>query len=262
MAMLFGSRDIWAAWGDLLHTVKAGTPAFDNVHGQSVWDYRARHPEQGRVFDRAMGSGTTRFAAAVMEAYDFSRFRHVVDVGGGDGSFLAQLLAARPGLNGTLFDQPHVVAQSLLSEPNRGLMKRCRLEGGDFFKSVPAGGDVYLLKWILQDWDDAAAIRILRTCRQAMSADSRLLIVEHLISLDDKISDATLMDLNMMVITGGRVRSQTEFAQLFKAAGLRLTSALATSTPLHVLVGVPAELRIAASSTSRRERHKRASVPS
>ncbi len=146
-----------------------------------------------------------------MEAYDLGRFRHVVDVGGGDGSFLAQLLAARPGLNGTLFDQPHVVAQSLLSEPNRGLMKRCRLEGGRLFQSVPAGGDVYLLKWILQDWDDAAAIRILRTCRQAMSADSQRLIVEHLISLDDKISDATLMDLNMMVITGGRVRDpQTE----------------------------------------------------
>jgi hypothetical protein len=237
MAMLFGSRNVWAAWGDLLNAVKSGTPAFDNVHGRNVWDYRALHPEQGRIFDRAMGSGTARFAAAVMEAYDFSRFRHVVDVGGGDGSFLTQLLSAHQELNGTLFDQPHVIAQSLSSEAIRRPAERCRLESGDFFTRVPAGGDLYLLKWILHDWDDAAAVQILRSCRQAMETNSRLLVVEHLVGSDDEHSDATLMDLNMMVITGGKVRTQAEFALLFNEAGLRLTAVASTSTPLHVLEG-------------------------
>jgi hypothetical protein len=235
MAMLFGSHSMWGAWGDLLHSVKLGTPAFAHAHGQSVWEYRARNPEQGRIFDRAMGSGTARFATAVIEAYDFSGFRHVVDIGGGDGSFLAQLLTARPKLNGTLFDQPHVIAPSMSNEAIRQLEPRSRLEGGDFFKCVPAGGDLYLLKWILHDWDNAAAVEILRTCRHAMKPDSRLLVIEHLIGSDNEQSDATLMDLNMMVITGGKVRSQAEFATLFDAAGLRLTAAFSTSTPLRVL---------------------------
>jgi O-methyltransferase domain/Dimerisation domain len=237
MAVLFGSGSVWAAWGSLLHAVKAGTPAFDHVHGENVWDYRTRYPEQGRIFDRAMGGGAARFATAVMQAYDFSRFRHAVDVGGGDGSFLAQLLTVHPGLRGTLFDQPHVVSEAILSESIRRLTERCCVEGGDFFTGVPAGGDVYLLKWILHDWDDAAAARILRECRRAMTARSRLLVVEHLARDGDGNADAALMDLNMMVLTGGRVRSQAELAELFREAGLRLTNVLATATPLFVLEG-------------------------
>jgi hypothetical protein len=233
MAELFGRPNVWQAWGDLLHTVQTGATAFDHVHGCSVWDYRSRNPEEAGIFDRAMASGTDRFAQAVLDVYDFGRFEHVIDVGGGDGIFLAKILERHPAVRGTLFDQPNVIARSGQSAqfPNR-----CQVVGGDFFDSVPGDGDAYLLKWILHDWSDTASVDILRSCRRAMKRSGRLLVAEYVLD-PGNLPDGAFMDLTMMVMNGGRERTREEFSSIFAAAGFRLTSVTATTTPLCLLEG-------------------------
>ena len=181
MAELIGRPNFWAAWGDLLHAVQTGETAFDHVHGCNVWDYRSRHADEARIFDRAMASGTERFAQAVLDVCDFGSFNHVVDVGGGDGMFLTKILERYPALHGTLFDQPHVIARAAASQSAQAFGNRYRAVGGDFFQGVPEGGDAYLLKWILHDWSDAASIDILKSCRRAMQPGARLLVAEYVI---------------------------------------------------------------------------------
>jgi hypothetical protein len=237
MAELMGRQYFWQAWGDLLLAVQTGETAFDHMHGCNVWDYRSRHPEEAGIFDRAMASGTERFADAILDACDFSHCAHVVDVGGGDGMFLAKILKAHPAVRGTLFDQPHVIARA--SQPPQAFDGRYRAVGGNFFHALPEGGDVYLLKWILHDWSDAASVHILNSCRRAMKLGGKLLIAEYIIGPKNISPDVELMDLMMMVMNGGRERSQVEFSSLLAAAGLRLTSITPTATPLCVIEAVP-----------------------
>lgn len=237
IAELMGRPSFWQAWGDLLHAVRTGVSAFNHVHGTSVWEHRALHPEEGEVFDRAMAVRTEQFAVAVLKACDFGRFVHVVDVGGGDGTLLAKIVAAHPRIRATLFDQPQVVARAQLSHAPLGLSSRCQLVAGDFFVNVPEDADAYLLKWILHDWDDTASVDILRTCRRAMKPGSRLLVVEHIIGPANTSPRGKFMDLNMLVMTGGRERTRQEFESLFDRAGLRLQSVTPTSTVLSVIEG-------------------------
>lgn len=239
MARLMGRSNFWQAWGDLLHAVRAGTTAFDHVHGRSVWEYRADHPEESIIFDRAMAAGTKHYAEAVMEVFDFGRFQHVVDVGGGDGAFLVKILARYPCMQATLFDQPHVIEKAVKHFEGSSVLRRCRTVSGDFFVGVPDGADAYLLKWILHDWDDTAASGILRSCRRAMPKESRLLIVEHVIGPPNGTPDAKFMDLTMMVMNGGRERTQDEFSSILADAGFELVSSIATATPLSVIEALP-----------------------
>ena len=222
MALMMGRSSYWRSWGELAHAVRTGKTAFDHIYRCDVWAYRAEHPEEARVFDRAMASLSKGHAQAVIDAYDFGRFRHLVDVGGGDGTFLAEILAAHPHLRGTLFDQPHVAREAEALITRAGMAARCESIGGDFFAGVSEGGDLYMLKWILHDWDDAAAVDVLNACRRAMKPDSRLLVVELLIGAPNTAPAEKFMDLNMMVMTGGRERTREEFAALFARAGVQL----------------------------------------
>jgi O-methyltransferase domain/Dimerisation domain len=239
MAQLVGRPSYWQAWGDLLHAVRSGETAFNHVHGADVWEYRASHAQEGEVFDRAMAALTDRFAAAVTEVCDFDRFINVVDIGGGDGTFLAKILTTHPRVHATLLDQPHVIARAAASFESLMLSSRCRAVGGDFFVSVPEGGDVYLMKSILHDWDDVASIEILRACRDAMKPTSRLLVLEHVIGPPNIGPEGMFADLHMLVLTGGRERTPDEFAALFDQSGFRLVSVTPTSTPLSVIEGAP-----------------------
>jgi hypothetical protein len=170
---------------------------------------------------------------------DFSRFAHIVDVGGGDGTFLANILTAHSRTRATLFDQPQTIARAQSSLASLGLSTRCQTIGGDFFVSVPEGGDAYLLKWILHDWDDTASVDILRACRRAMKPDGALIVFERLIGPPNTASEGKFADLNMLVINGGRERTRDEFAALFGQAGFRLISMTPTPTALCVIEGVP-----------------------
>jgi AraC-like DNA-binding protein len=239
LAAAVGRPHAWQAWSGLVHNVRTGENAFAAVHGQTTWDFMAQHPEESAIFDAAMTSNSDQAAASILRAYDFGRFDCVVDVAGGRGALLAAILGRHPTIRGILFDQPHVVggAQARLAEA--GVQDRCRVVGGDMFDQVPAGGDAYVMKAILHDWEDPQAQAILRTCREAMTDSATLLIVERL--LDTPNRSTAFADLNMMVGPGGLERTAAEYAGLFAAAGFRLTRTVATTTEWVVIEAAPTE---------------------
>jgi O-methyltransferase domain/Dimerisation domain len=221
-AAYVGRPYYWEAWGHLHHSVKTGENAFNSLHGKSVWQYRAEHSDESAIFDQAMTALSRGGVEALVKAYDFSRFQHIADIGGGRGQTIAGILAAHPTMRGTLFDQPHVVdkAPSLLTQA--GVNDRCDVVAGSFFESVPSGADAYILRAIIHDWEDQEAISILKVCRQAMKAASTLLLVEQIVAPPNEGLVGKISDLNMLVMLGGRERTREEFAGLFAAASLTL----------------------------------------
>jgi hypothetical protein len=239
-AAYVGRPSHFAAWSNLLHTVRTGENAFRSVHGCDVWEYRVHHPGDGAVFDRAMTDTSRRANRDLLEAYDFARFGRVVDVGGGHGALLAALLRAHPQMHGVVFDQPHVVAGAPAVLEAAGIADRCEVVGGSFFDGVPPAADAYLLKAILHDWDDEDAVRILRACRDAIAPDGALLVVERELGDPNENPDAKLSDLNMMVGPGGRERTTDEFSALLAAGGFALQRVVPTAIGLSVFEGRPA----------------------
>lgn len=239
-ASYVGAPSHWQSWGALLHAVRTGENAFRALHGTDVWEYRAQHPEEGAVFDRAMTAITLRANQHLLEAYDFSRLRSVVDVGGGHGALVAALLAAHPHMRGVVLDQPHVVAQAPAVLEEAGVADRAEVVAGSFFDDVPAGADAYVLKAIVHDWEDAEALRILRRCRAAIPPHGVLLVVERDLGAPNEDADAKLSDLNMMVGPGGRERTRDEFATLLSDGGFALRATTPTPIGLTVFEAQPA----------------------
>jgi O-methyltransferase domain/Dimerisation domain len=227
------------AWGALLDAVRTGENAFKSVHGVDVWEYRSGHPDEGAIFDRAMSDVSRRANAHLLEAYDFGRFTRVVDIGGGHGAFLAAVLAAHPALRGVLFDQPHVVAGAPAVLQAAGVGDRCEVIRGSFFDAVPPGGDAYLLKAIVHDWEDPEAVLILRRCRAAVADDGAVLLVERELGPPNADPDAKFSDLNMMVGPGGRERTREELAELLSAAEFELQRVVPTVVGLNVFEASP-----------------------
>jgi O-methyltransferase domain len=214
-----------AAWTGLYDAVRTGEPAFARVHGVDLFSYLAGDPDDAAVFDAAMESVSSNFLISVVEAYDFTRFPTIVDVGGGTGTLLAAALTASPRSRGVLFDKPQVLRSAPHVLESAGVQDRCRLVAGDFFTSIPAGGELYVLSNIVHDWDDDAAVRILRRCRDAMGDNGRLLIVELVLPDDLAPSPAKLYDLEMLALTpNGRHRTGGEYRELAAAAGLQVTT--------------------------------------
>jgi hypothetical protein len=193
------------------------------------------------IFDKAMATFAPMTAAAVAAAYDFSGFGTIADVGGGNGALLIGILRANPDLRGILFDQPHVVARAHAHLAEAGIAARCQVVGGSFFDDVPRGADAYLLKHVIHDWNDDRAAAILTTCRAAMPAHGKLLIVEGVYPgrIDRSLESrgAAANDVNMLVCTGGRQRSETEFQALLGASGFRLTRIIPTPARVCVIEG-------------------------
>jgi predicted O-methyltransferase YrrM len=235
MAMFMGEESHWRSWGDLLHSVRTGAPAFAHLYGMGHFAYLARHPEEAATFDAFMADQTANATTAIVSAYDFADASTVVDIGGGRGTLLAAILAAYPALRGILFDQPQVVegAKALLAA--RGLTDRCALSGGDIFQAALPGGDTYVLQQILHDWDDEQARRILERCHAALPPGGRLLIVERLIAPGNAPSPAKSVDMQMLVMLGGRERTEKEYADLLASAGFRLARVLPTRSPFSIL---------------------------
>lgn len=229
----------YRAWGDLEHSVRTGEIAFDHAFGTGVWDHYALHEDEQSVFDDAMSEFTALFNPAIVKAYDFSRLHTLVDVGGGHGALLASILKENPGVRGILFDQPHVAEGAGRRFAKEGLATRCQAFGGNFFQLVPAGADAYLMKFILHDWNDEQAATILRNVHKAALPGARLLVVEMVVPPDNaEPSLARLGDVNMLVMTGGRERTEEEFAQLFELAGFDLVKVHKTEGPMCVIEGI------------------------
>lgn len=228
----------WQVWGDLLYSVQTGENAFHHVHGTDPWTFRAGDPDRSTRFDRAMASISRQVAAAVLAAYDFGHFGTVVDIGGGSGTLLAAILASHPTMHGILFDLPHVVAGAGPVLSVAGVADRCVIVEGNFFEAVPAGGDAYVLKAVLHDWDDQDCLRILQTCRQAMTEGTVLLAIERDLGLPNESLDGKFSDLNMLVATGGRERTPEEYSALFAAAGFRFAGFTPSASGTGVFEGV------------------------
>ncbi|MEP6665954.1 MAG: methyltransferase [Nocardioidaceae bacterium] len=239
-AMFIGADYHWETWGNLLHSVRTGENAFNARYGTGVWSYRADKPELSAVFDAFMKSNTETAAAAVVSAYDFSAARTVVDVAGGTGALLGAVLEANPGVSGVVFDQPVVIDQADEVNRDSAWASRCEFVAGSMFESVPANGDVYMLKSIVHVWPDADAVTILSRCREAMDDTATVLVIERLLEGPNRAADTKFSDLNMMVMLGGRERTAAEFADLCQQAGLRLQRTIPTSSPWVVLEAVKA----------------------
>jgi hypothetical protein len=221
----------YGALAGLLDAVRDGGVPFERVHGRTFFEYLDAHPAESARFQASMAVRAAREAAAVVEAYDFRRFRTLVDVGGGPGLLLAAILRAAPNLSAVLFDRPEVVRNAQLPHV-----------GGDFFAEVPAGADAYVLSRVIHDWSDAEVVAILRTVRRAIPDAGMLLLVEAVLpdrALDDPA--AVRMDLHMLTLLHGQERTADEFATLLVAAGFRLDRVIATgpASGVHVLVARP-----------------------
>jgi hypothetical protein len=235
-ALLIGRPHVWRSWGNLEHSVRTGENAFRAIHGTDVWEWRAERPEERAIFDGAMRSLTGASNEAILEAYDFGRFDTIVDVAGGSGALLAAILGAHSHTRGVLFDQQQVVdgAAPVLE----AVADRVDIVAGSFFDAVPSGGDAYILKSIVHDWEDEQAIEILRVCRAAMSPDATLLVIERILAPPNEGADGKFSDLNMLVMPGGRERTEVEYAALFERAGLRLARTVQTAGGFAVIEAV------------------------
>jgi hypothetical protein len=233
------------ARGGLYYQVAAGLPdavrkggsAFELVHGRTFFDHLAEHPAEAATFQASMAARSAHEASAVIESFDFGRFQRLIDVGGGQGILLAAILQATPAILGTLLDRPVAVEQARDRLQAAGLLGRCELVGGDFFVAVPAGGDCYLLSRVIHDWDDEAAVHILRRCRDAMAVGGTLLLVEAI--LPEHAADqpaAIRMDLHMLTLLGGRERTEAEYRGLLTTSGFTLERVIHTSSPSGICI--------------------------
>jgi hypothetical protein len=241
VALMFGQKYLEDAWAQLLHGVKTGETPFLKTHGVHAFEYLEQHPEALKIFGEAMTNVSSIENPAIAAAYKFSGIRTLVDVGGGHGSLLAAILKANPKLKGVLFDQPSVITRARQDRhvTAKGIAERCTLESGDFFGAVPKGGDAYVMKRVLHDWDDEQCAKILANCRAAMSERGRVLVAESVILPGNGPDRGKLLDMQMLVM-GGRERTKQEFAAVFKKAGLKLTRVVPTKCPLSIVEGVRA----------------------
>lgn len=228
--------DHYDAWGKLLYSIKTGNTAFDKVEGMSVWQFYETHPEEGLNFMKAMAGVTGGVAMNVLPAYDFTPFKSIVDVGGGNGAMMMAVLNAAKQSTGIVFDEEYVIRETDRELAAKGYNSRCRTEAGSFFDYVPKDADAYILKMILHDWDDERSVQILNNCGRAMKPGSKLLIIEAVIPEDDSPHPGKLMDINMLVMTGGRERTKKEFEQLLHKAGLKLSKIVQTHSPLFSII--------------------------
>lgn len=236
-ALSIGWSVNWRPWGELEKSILTGKPAFDQVHGIPFFEYFGQHPDDGAVFNAAMTSLSSVDLRAILAAYDFAEFGIVVDVGGGNGALLRGILERYPQVQGVLCDLPSVVANAYQIR-NTAVESRCKLVSVDMFQSIPAGGDVYILKQILHDWNDDEVIQILRNCRQAISAHGKLLHIGEVLKPSNEPDFGKWLDLNMLIQLTGRERTKTEFRELYAVAGFKLTRVIPTEGPT-IVEGVP-----------------------
>jgi O-methyltransferase domain/Dimerisation domain len=229
----------YQAWGSLLHSVQTGSSAFNHVFGSGLFDYLRSNTESAATFNQGMADLSSMLAYAVLMAYDFSTITSIIDVGGGQGGFLKKILEFHPEMAGTVFDLPSTIDTTKEYLGGATCGGRCSSWGGDFFKDVPAGADAYILCGVLHDWDDDHALQILKNCHRAMAKRGRVLLVETVVPDTDANCFSKFLDLNMLVMTGGRERSRADFCTLFDASGYKLTKVIPTIAPQSVIEAIP-----------------------
>ena len=244
-AIFMGEPWHWSVYGEMLHSVTTGKVAWERVHGKEVFPYFQEHPEEYEIFNRAMTSFSTNVLPAIVEAYDFSGVKKLADIAGGHGMLLAGFLKANPELEGLLFDLPQVIEGAPVLLEKEGVADRVELKTGNFFESVPAGADAYMMKFIIHDWDDDRALKILRNIHLVLPSDGRLLLVEMVVPPGNESHFSKIQDLEMLVSPGGVERTPDEYRDLLAGAGFELSRIIPTKSPLSIVEafkkGVPVE---------------------
>ncbi|MBX7171550.1 MAG: hypothetical protein K1X72_11385 [Pyrinomonadaceae bacterium] len=230
----------YAAWGNIMHSVKTGEIAFDNHFGMDVWEYFETDPEKAQNFNKYMAKSSESISQAIVESYDFSKVQKIIDVGGGLGGMISAVLRANPNLSGILFDAPSVVEKSKEFLAGAGVAERCETIGGNFFESVPSGGDLYTMRWIIHDWDDEKSVTILKNIRQVLPENGKLLLLEAVVPASGEPHFSKFMDLIMLTMTGGRERTAKEYETLLAKAGLKVTNVIPTNSFMSIVESVPA----------------------
>jgi hypothetical protein len=236
LALLIGDS-IWREpWGDILYSVETGENAFQHVYGKSFFEYLDEHKDKSEIFNSWMTKISNMNCPVIAASYPFSKFKRVIDVGGGHGSLLVHILKRYRSVNGVLFDIPSVINSA--TEIDDSIASRCEKVEGDFFVAVPLGGDLYIMQQIIHDWSDELAIRILSNCRDAMSDDARILVIDAVIKPGSGRDMNKFIDLQMLLLNkGGRERTEEEFRQLFQASGLELLRIIPTSSMFSIIEG-------------------------
>lgn len=229
----------WRAWEQLPEVLKDGGTGIEKAFGKPIFEYLEEHPEEYEEFNEAMIAIHATEPPAIAEAYDFSRFGTIVDVGGGSGNLLATILERHPAPRGVLYDLPDVIAHARELLAARALGGRLGFAGGDFFEEVPPGGDAYLLSHIIHDWEEAKCLEILERCRAAMTPEARLLIIETVLPTGDGPHPGKLRDVTMLVFTAGRERTEPEYAALLGKAGFSLVGVTPTASSASVVEAAP-----------------------
>jgi hypothetical protein len=235
MVLFIGHPARWADWGSLLHSVQTGEPAAEKLRGMPFFDYLATDPEFAAVFNNAMTAASGLSNDVALQAYDFTDARLVVDVGGGHGAVLTTILRSAPSAAGILYDLPDVVAGAGALFDEAGVAHRCTVAGGSFMESVPAGGDVYVMKNIIHDWSDAESLAILRNIRTAIAEGGRLILLEMVLPERASSFIGHMLDLEMLLMVSGKERTRTEYGHLLRQAGFRLTRVIPTVSPISVI---------------------------
>lgn len=234
MARFVGSPQHREHWSLLTESIKTGTAAVEKLRGKNMFDYMDDDTQFGQIFNDAMTGLSSAAIGPVVAAYDFTPYHTIVDVAGGHGRLLAAVLASAPDAHGVLYDLPNIVAGAMPLLRDAGVAERVRLADGSFFDGVPSGGDAYVLKHVIHDWDDKPSLQILRNVRSAAAAGAALLLVEAIIPEDNSASIATLTDMEMLVI-GGRERTATEYRRLLERAGFQMTRVVDTASRFSII---------------------------
>jgi hypothetical protein len=238
-AIMLGETPHYQAWGQALYSVKTGKPAFDHHFGMGVFEYFKSHPEDAEIFEQSMNSFSLSEEKAILSVYDFSDLKTLVDVGGGYGEMLGTFLQQYPDHLGILFDEEYVITHCQPTLEKHGIVNRCQAVSGNFFESIPPGGDAYLLKHIIHDWDDERAIKILKNCCNVLDNHSKVLVMEMVVPDGNVPSSSKMLDLNMLVMCpGGKERTKEEFEDLFTKAGLKLNRIIPTQEDICIIEGI------------------------
>lgn len=241
-ASVIGDEWHWRMWGGIVYSVETGKPVFDQLHGMEFQDYYEQNPEVAKNFDQAMVSVLGMTDAAIISNYDFSSSSKIVDVGtgGGDGNLIVSLLKQYPNSQGVFFDTPTRIKSAQLIIESAGIGDRCAVVGGDVFDAFPQGGDAYIVKNLIHDYDDARAIEVLKNCHSAINKNGKLLVVEMVIPPGNEPSLGKIVDVEALIMTTGAIeRTQEQYQDLLDAAGFTLTKVIPSRGPMSIIEAMP-----------------------
>jgi ubiquinone/menaquinone biosynthesis C-methylase UbiE len=238
VALMMGDEH-FTTWGQLLYSIETGKPAFDHIYGKPVFDWLSEHPEAAKIFDAAMTGFHGPETQAMIDAYDYAGVHTLVDIGGGNGTVLTAVLKKHPEIKGILYDLPGVIERAKKNLADAGLAARCQAIAGSFFESAPPGGDAYQMRHIIHDWTDEQCHTILGHIRKVIPKNGKLLVIEMVIKPRNEPQPAKWLDLNMLLIPGGRERTEEEYREMYAKAGFKLERIVPTPTEVSVIEGKP-----------------------